>query len=306
MKDPRPSRAAAGGPALLVALLASLALLSTGEHAHARVGDDPCRGTEDFGPGLYLDCGSKNEIGIWRTETLPTFGTWPACDRGWRLAGTGGSNWTRWTARWDFWSHNGEWVTWTGGGEFKYQDGHAVLFRPDVFNWWAGSDWQVRLFNLCERAATSRGVADPEVSATAVEVSGSAGESLDGTTDDDVQAGRGGDDELGGGAGNDEQYAGAGDDAVTGGEGDDQILGGDGDDVADGGAGSDELFDNAGSDVLNGGDGEDRFSARDGGRDRIVCGRGEDVVVANDRDRVSEDCEHVYESRAEAPKRPPV
>lgn len=72
-----------------------------------------------------------------------------------------------------------------------------------------------------------------------------------------------------------------------------------------GGPGEDLLIDDGRErDVLRGGAGTDRIDARDRGRrpDRIVCGPGEGIVLADRVDRVAADCEHVFRSLAEAPR----
>jgi hypothetical protein len=51
-----------------------------------------------------------------------------------------------------------------------------------------------------------------------------------------------------------------------------------------------------GRDRVHGGDGQDQIDARDSHRDRILCGRGEDVVFADPEDR-TEDCERVREPK---------
>jgi hypothetical protein len=54
-----------------------------------------------------------------------------------------------------------------------------------------------------------------------------------------------------------------------------------------GDAGDDRLYGGAGRDLLRGGRGNDRLNARDGRRDRVVCGRGRDVVKADPNDRLN-------------------
>lgn len=76
----------------------------------------------------------------------------------------------------------------------------------------------------------------------------------------------------------------AGDDRISARAGNDRVSGLGGDDRIDGGAGRDKL---------SGGAGDDDIRARDGERDRIRCGSGRDVVVADRIDRVSRDCERV-------------
>ncbi len=46
-------------------------------------------------------------------------------------------------------------------------------------------------------------------------------------------------------------------------------------------------------DVVVGGDGNDVIRARDGSRDTISCGRGNDRVYADRLDKVADDCESV-------------
>jgi len=77
---------------------------------------------------------------------------------------------------------------------------------------------------------------------------------------------------------------GHGSDILTGNKRANRIRGGGGNDVIRGGRGDDRLEGNRG---------DDRILARDGGKfeDRVTCGRGTDVALANGRDRVSSDCE---------------
>lgn len=58
-------------------------------------------------------------------------------------------------------------------------------------------------------------------------------------------------------------------------------------------AGNDTIAGRGGEDDLHGGPGNDVLLARDGGRDRVDCGRGRDSVVADRDDRVARDCERV-------------
>jgi dienelactone hydrolase len=79
-------------------------------------------------------------------------------------------------------------------------------------------------------------------------------------------------------------------DAIRGRGGDDRLRGGRGKDCLYGNRGDDRLRGNGGSDQLGGGPGADRIDARGGGRDRIRCGPGHDVVRAGGRDRVGRGC----------------
>ena len=109
---------------------------------------------------------------------------------------------------------------------------------------------------------------------------------------DGVLIGNGGDDEL---------RAGDGADQVDGGPGADKLDGGFGDDTIVGGPGRDQI-----SADLAGGDcgplwckypyGNDAVDARDGEQDSVVCGAGEDKVLADANDTVAPDCEQVERS----------
>jgi uncharacterized repeat protein (TIGR01451 family) len=100
---------------------------------------------------------------------------------------------------------------------------------------------------------------------------------------DDVLDGDGGDDQLWGGNGRDRLVGGAGNDVLRGGLKRDVILGGDGDD---------QLLPGTGQDLVRAGFGNDVISARDGSRDVIECGPGNDAVTADRRDRLR-GCERV-------------
>jgi hypothetical protein len=58
-------------------------------------------------------------------------------------------------------------------------------------------------------------------------------------------------------------------------------------------AGADRIRGTAGPDVVRSLRGADRVNVRGGGRDRVGCGAGGDVVIADRRDRVARDCERV-------------
>jgi hypothetical protein len=74
----------------------------------------------------------------------------------------------------------------------------------------------------------------------------------------------------------------------------DALFGRGGNDRLVGGAGADFLHGGPGRDLLDAGPGNDRVAAQyDGGRDRVLCGRGLDVVNADLLDAVAPDCELV-------------
>lgn len=116
-------------------------------------------------------------------------------------------------------------------------------------------------------------------------------------------------DRLGGTDGADRIYAGSGNDRVDGRRGHDRLNGGKGRDVLKGGLGGDRLNghrgndrlsggpgddilrDSHGSDRFIGGQGDDKIHSRDGGVDRVYCGAGTDIVIADPEDLVSASCE---------------
>jgi hypothetical protein len=106
------------------------------------------------------------------------------------------------------------------------------------------------------------------------------------------------------GPGNDEVFGSPGDDVLKAGSGDDKVIGGPGSDELIGGAGEDLLVDHSAEpNTFIGGDGTDRIDARHMGDqvDTINCGAGEDIVLADPQDDVSDNCEHVFFSTEEAP-----
>lgn len=130
---------------------------------------------------------------------------------------------------------------------------------------------------------------------------------LDGGEGDDRLRGLSGNDALSGAAGADLLAGGTGNDLTAGGPGDDVSLGGSGNDVMYSGPGRDSEFGGAGDDrlyawsskgpggtsplrggALDGGTGHDVLSARNGITDRLVCGRGVDLVLADRKDVVAD------------------
>ncbi len=115
-------------------------------------------------------------------------------------------------------------------------------------------------------------------------VAGSGDDRAFGRAGNDRVRGQEGTDALSGNAGNDKVQGGEGDDRVFGREGDDSVSGNGGDDRVEGGRGEDRLF---------GRDGNDRIFVRDGVRDVVDCGSGNDRVVADRADSVRGNCESV-------------
>lgn len=84
------------------------------------------------------------------------------------------------------------------------------------------------------------------------------------------------------------------DDRLAGFGGEDGIWGLAGDDGLSGGGGDDELYGGPGRDALLGGAGEDFLETKDGDRDYVDCGHGEDAASVDMKDRVSRTCETIY------------
>ena len=107
---------------------------------------------------------------------------------------------------------------------------------------------------------------------------------VDGDANNDRLHGGDGDDLIAGRKGNDTIWGDAGNDRITGDRGRDHILGG---------AGNDTIYGNYDPDTIDGGSGNDRINVVHGGTDTVRCGRGNDVVFADPRDKIAGDCESV-------------
>lgn len=118
------------------------------------------------------------------------------------------------------------------------------------------------------------------------------GGAINGTGGDDVLTGTENGNRMFGFSGDDEITSLGGDDCVRGHEGADVIRGDGGDDKLHGGRGPDEITDGPGRDFASGGHGNDTIRSRDGDRDTVRCGRGNDTAVTDNRDQVR-GCEDV-------------
>lgn len=97
-----------------------------------------------------------------------------------------------------------------------------------------------------------------------------------------------------GGRGDDALRGSGRDDRLTGYGGEDGIWGFAGYDGLSGGPGNDELYAGPGRDTLLGGTGDDFVETKDGERDYVECGPGDDAASVDPRDRVSNTCETIY------------
>jgi len=77
---------------------------------------------------------------------------------------------------------------------------------------------------------------------------------------------------------------------IVGGSGGDTLTGSDAGNVIDGRAGNDSITGGGGQDTVVGGDGDDTLRARDGLRDSLDCGGGNDIAVGDQID-IATDCE---------------
>ena len=311
------------------ALLAGAALALVGllpGSAQARTDTDPCPshpGTGVFNDG-HLACdfltdipaGEGRYLGPPLTDANEDANYLPdsqlQCPLNTRIPGTGywGSSFAyNWD--WDYYVAGGSWVLWDGRISDYWPGGGTILdtgvdgynsFTAPFTNWGTGDPITVRLFWGCEETKpdVGREAARPETGDAGDDgLQGNEHENaLIGCAGDDRLLGRAGADHLPGGAGEDTRLAGPGDDLmhgrrgsdrVVGGGGSDDILPGRGRDVARGGKDADQLFDDEGQDLLRGGRANDRFSARDGDRDVIRCGGGEDIAIIDSED-VAIDC----------------
>src|SRR5215217_8196664 len=104
-----------------------------------------------------------------------------------------------------------------------------------------------------------------------------------------------GEDEIHGLGGGDWLLGGSGNDIIYGGPGNDDLYGEKGDDVIYGGDGNDDIGGEKGEDVLYGGKGNDKLDVEagphDGQRDKLYCGEGKDVYMADKSDYVDSSCE---------------
>ena len=224
---------------------------------------------------------------------------------------------------WDYYVKGGYWVLWDGRIPYVWpKDGDVSggnagynAFNATFDNWGNGEPIATRMFWHCETPGPGRALARPESGGGGEDaLHGDEGENaLIGMAGDDRIHGHADDDHLHGGAGNDALFGGAHDDLIhgrraadqaVGGNGEDDILTGRGRDIARGGPDRDQLFDDEGRDTLRGGGGNDRFSARDGDRDVIRCGRGSDIAIIDALD-VAIDCEYEYRSARATPSRLP-
>jgi len=115
---------------------------------------------------------------------------------------------------------------------------------------------------------------------------------LRGTRGPDVLNGGSGGDLILGLGGADLERGRGGDDCLVGDADRDRLLGGDGYDRLTGGRGADRLEGGGGRNAYDAGPGNDRVDARNGRRETVICGSGEDRVRADAADHLV-GCEHL-------------
>ncbi len=115
---------------------------------------------------------------------------------------------------------------------------------------------------------------------------------LVGSSNPQTMQGLGGGDSISGYRGDDDVEGGAGGDAVYGGYGDDQVNGNQGNDYVEG---------DFGHDYINTGSGSDKVAAKDGYRDRIICGQGNRDKVYKDKIDRTRGCEITLGQKPSSP-----
>ncbi|MEZ5838590.1 MAG: Ig-like domain-containing protein [Geminicoccaceae bacterium] len=122
---------------------------------------------------------------------------------------------------------------------------------------------------------------DPAKSSTGtIQVRVFEGDTVTGTSGNEILLGTAGDDTLLGRAGADILLGRDGDDVLRGGDGRDELRGGQGEDTLFGGKGADSLYGGADNDTLHGGGGAD-ILVGGGGDDILDGGMGDDTLTGN-------------------------
>src|SRR4051794_23667599 len=204
--------------------------LASASSADARTPHDPCHGD-----GASLQYAN----GVVTRACYPKFQAPPghsvdrgansaSCPNGYRLPGSDRSAGLAFDD-WDYWTYNGEWVTWALAGDNARSaytfDGHPAAGESGIypfFHNWSPWGWGVRTFTGCAPIASALAAMAHTMVAEPVQ---------------DIRRG------------NDR------DNVIHGGQGDDTEIGGPGHDQLHGGPGADELFDDQGRDTLDGGPG---------------------------------------------------
>jgi hypothetical protein len=171
------------------------------------------------------------------------------------------------------------------GRELSFNDPQSGAFACNPACGEGGADDRnvELLINDPRRAAVGGGGGEPGL--------GCHGE-LRGTRKKDRMAGTPRDDRINGLRGNDRITGGAGNDCISAGRGKDKVFGGPDNDLLLGGGGNDKVKGDFGVDLVKSGRGNDRVRVRDGVADRVICGKGRDVVLADRLDKLK-GCERV-------------
>jgi hypothetical protein len=122
--------------------------------------------------------------------------------------------------------------------------------------------------------------------------SGGCSHATQGTDDADDLAGSNGGDVIFGYGGADRIDGRSGHDCLLGGRGNDALVGGGGNDRLTGGSGNDTLKGGPGTNAYDAGSGNDLVEARNGKKETVRCGSGNDRARVDKSDRVS-GCERV-------------
>jgi Ca2+-binding RTX toxin-like protein len=113
-------------------------------------------------------------------------------------------------------------------------------------------------------------------------------DTLVGSTKDQTMKGLGAGDSVSGRRGDDVVVGGRGGDALYGGLGDDKVYGNQGNDYVEG---------DYGHDYISTGGGSDKVAARDGYKDRVLCGQGNRDLVYVDKIDITRGCERTTDKK---------
>lgn len=140
------------------------------------------------------------------------------------------------------------------------------------------------------------------VALAAIKTGTNGNDRITGTNGPDILSGKGGKDFIVGLQGPDVIKGGADNDTLFGSDAD-RVPEDNSSDIIEGGGGNDDVAGGLGADVLKGGSGDEfiihgpfrpALGSVDRAKDVISCGPGDDAVLAGKNDRISSDCETVF------------
>jgi hypothetical protein len=120
--------------------------------ASARVATDPCHGN----PKAHVSprgvhCGAIFEIPGHRTWEVPSADAAPSCESSTQeIPGIPHPHLTVRFGDWDYWTQQGEWITWNHLSSTVHlgQHNQVINIRPHFHNW-GSSSWPMRIYFRC-------------------------------------------------------------------------------------------------------------------------------------------------------------